>query len=132
MPWYLYLAELAPQVKIGSASVTPLDGRAVLVKATVENRGYLPTNITEWAVKVGLAKPVVVTIVPQECVLLDGQSEVRLGHIPGRATVSPEEVFSETSRSVSWILKKTGAKASVKIEVSSEKGGKDEKVLELK
>jgi hypothetical protein len=109
-----------------------LDGQAVIVKATVENRGYLPTNITEWAVKVGLAKPVLITIVPHDSVLLDGKAEVRLGHIPGRATISPEELFSATSRTVSWILKKSGDKAVVKIILTSEKGGTDERTLELR
>jgi len=132
MPWYLYLAELAPEVRIKNATVTPLDGRAVSVKATIENRGFLPTNVTEWAVKAGLAKPILVTIVPQECVLLDGKAEVRLGHIPGRSTVSEEGLFSETSRTVSWVLKKTGGKASLKVVVISEKGGRDEKLLDLK
>jgi hypothetical protein len=132
MPWYLYLAELAPQVKIKSAGVIPLDGRAVMVKATIENRGFLPTNITEWAVQVGLAKPVLVAIVPRDSVLLDGKAEIRLGHIPGRATVSEEGLFSETSRTVSWVLKKTGEKAAVTIKVTSEKGGTDERTVELK
>lgn len=131
MPWYLYLAELAPQVKIKNATVTPLDGQAVSLKVTVENQGYLPTNITEWAVKVGLAKPVLVRIVPQDAVLLDGKSETRLGHIPGRATVSEEGLFSETVRTASWVLKKTGQKSSVTIVAVSEKGGTDEKNLEL-
>jgi hypothetical protein len=131
MPWYLYLAELAPQVKIKSATVTPLDGQAVSLKVTVENQGYLPTNITEWAIKVGLAKPVLVKVEPQDAVLLDGKNEIRLGHIPGRATVSEEGLFSETVRSASWVLKKTGQKPSVTISAVSEKGGKDEKNLEL-
>jgi len=101
------------------------------VKATIENRGFLPTNVTEWAVKVGLAKPVLVTILPSDGILLDGKAEVRLGHIPGRATISQEGLFSETSRTVSWILKKTGDKAAVTIRVVSEKGGEDKKTLEL-
>jgi hypothetical protein len=131
MPWYLYLAELAPRVKIKSAAVTPLDGRAVMVKATIENRGYLATNVTDWAAKVGLAKPVLVTIDPRESVLLDGPAEVRLGHIPGRGTAAEEGLYSETTRTVSWILKKTGDTAAVTIAVISEKGGRDEKILKL-
>jgi hypothetical protein len=103
-----------------------------MVKATIENRGFLPTNITEWAVQVGLAKPVLVAIVPRDSVLLDGKAEIRLGHIPGRATVSEEGLFSETSRTVSWVLKKTGEKAAVTIKVTSEKGGTDERTVELK
>jgi len=130
MPWYLYLAELAPRVKIRSASVTPLDGRAVMVKVIIENKGYLPTNITDWAVKVGLAKPVLVKIDPRGSVLLDGKAEVRLGHIPGRGTVPEEGLFSETSRSVSWVLKK-GDMSAVRITVISEKGGTDETILKL-
>ena len=131
LPWYLYLAELAPQVKIAKANCTPLDGQAVSLKVTVENQGYLPTNITEWAIKVGLARPVLVKITLHDAVLLDGKHEVRLGHIPGRATVSESELFSGRIREASWILKKTGEKPEVTIVVVSEKGGTDQKTLEL-
>jgi len=63
---------------------------------------------------------------------LADKAEVRLGHIPGRETVSEEGLFSESSRTVSWVLKKTGEKAAVTNSVVSEKGGRDEKLLELK
>lgn len=47
-----------PAVKVRKASVKHLDGHAYSLKVTVENQGFLPTNINEGAAKSGLARPV--------------------------------------------------------------------------
>ena len=130
-PWYLYLAEILPQVKIGETKVVPLDGNARSLKVTVENQGFLPTNITEWAVKVGLAKSVVVEIELKNAVLLEGASEVRLGNIPGNDRQAGNRSLADNRRMASWILKKTGAKAEVLISVISEKAGRDTKKIDV-
>jgi Zinc carboxypeptidase len=105
-----------------------------LAKVQVIGRSYLGKDlhlmeITNPDTGPALAKPVLVRINLRDAVLLDGKEEVRLGHIPGRATVSEEGLFSETVRSASWVLKKAGPKPSVTISAVSEKGGKDEKAV---
>jgi murein tripeptide amidase MpaA len=131
LPWYLYLAELAPHVKIKGTKVNHLDGNAYSLKVTVENQGFLPTNITEWAIKMGLAKPVVVEIRPQNAVILEGKEKSRIGHIPGNRRPGRRGGFPDNRRSTSWILKKTGKKAEIMISVISEKAGKDLKKITL-
>lgn len=125
LAWYLYLADLAPQVKIKETEVKHLDGNAMLLKATVENQGFLPTNITEWAIKVALAKPVVAKIDLKDAVLLEGTQEVVLGHIQGYWSRSGEGNDSSNSRNPNWIIKKTGPNAEAIITLTSQKAGTD-------
>ena len=132
LPWYLYLAELAPQVKIKEAKVAHLDGNAFSLKVTVENQGFLPTNVTEWAIKMGLAKPVMVKISPKNAVILEGKEKIRLGHIPGNQLRGRRDGLPDNRLSASWILKKTGKKAEVVVSVISEKAGTDRKKVLLK
>ncbi len=130
-PWYLYLAEISPQVKIAETKVSPLDENVRSVKVTVENQGLLPTNITDWAIKVGLAKPVVVKIDLTNAVCLDGEKEVRLGNIPGNEIQPGRSSVGDNKRTASWILKKTGGKSEIVISVISEKAGRDSKKISL-
>lgn len=142
LPWYLYLAEIAPQVKIKETKVSHLDGKAFSLKVTVENQGFLPTNITEWAIKVGLAKPVVVKINLKNAEILEGKEKIRIGHIPGNQTylrsksfpVNPNRsgiALPDNELCANWILKKTGKNADVIVTVISEKAGTDSKKVLL-
>jgi hypothetical protein len=130
-PWYLYLAEILPQVKIAETKVAPLDGNARSLKVTVENQGFLPTNITEWAIKTGLAKSVVVKIEPKNAVLLEGTGEIRLGNIPGNDRQPGNRSLADNKRTAAWILKKTGGKSEIILTVISEKAGSDSKRISL-
>lgn len=132
LPWYLYLADIAPQIKIKETQLAHLDGEAFSLKVTVENQGFLPTNVTEWAIKVGLARPVVVKISPKNALILEGKEKIRVGHIPGNQVRGRREGLPDNKRSVSWILKKTGKNAEVIVEVISEKAGMDSKKFFLK
>jgi hypothetical protein len=120
-----------PQVKIVETKVAPLDGNARSLKVTVENQGFLPTNITEWAIKAGLAKSVVVKIEPKNAVLLEGTGEIRLGNIPGNDRQSGNHSLADNKRTAAWILKKTGEKSEIIMTVISEKAGRDSKRISL-
>ena len=130
-PWYLYLAEILPQIKIAETKVAFLDGNARSLKVTVENQGLLPTNITEWAIQAGLAKPVVVKIEPKNAVILEGTGEIRLGNIPGNDRQPGNRSLADNKRTAAWILKKTGGKSEIIISVISEKAGGDSKRISL-
>jgi murein tripeptide amidase MpaA len=141
LPWYLYLAETAPRVKIRDVKVNHLDGKAVSLKVIVENVGFLPTNVTEWAVKVGLAKPVVVKLELKNAVLLEGKEKISLGNITGNqdrgekaewGVLPASEGFPDNKRDARWIIKMTGENAEAIVTVISEKAGTDSKKIPLK
>jgi hypothetical protein len=125
LPWYLYLAEVAPQVKIKETKATPIVGNAVSLKVIVENQGFLPTNITQQAIKIAVAKPVIAKIELKNAVIIEGKEKMRLGNIPGNQYRYQMRSFPDNERSVCWILKKTGKNAEATITVISEKGGTD-------
>lgn len=127
LPWYLYLAEVAPRVKIKETKVTHLDGNVYSLKITVENQGFLPTNVTEWAIKSGLAKPVVVKIETKNVLVLEGKEKIRLGHIPGNQAQAQNQGFPDNKRHALWILKKSGPQAKIIVHLISEKAGTDRK-----
>ncbi len=123
LPWYLYLTEMAPRVKIKKAEVKNLEGNIFSLKVTIENQGFLPTNITEWATKTGLAKPVTVELICENALILEGEQKVKLGHIPGNQVLSSSEGLPENRRSTFWVIKKIGKRGKAKIKVISEKAG---------
>ncbi len=141
LPWYLYLAEVAPRVKIKEARVSHLDGKAMSLKVTVENVGFLPTNVTEWADKVGLAKPVVINIKLKNAILLEGKEKIKLGNISGNQDYGEKaewgllpafEGFPDNKRDTMWIIKTEGEDAEAIVTVTSGKAGTDSKKIILK
>ncbi len=120
LPWYLYLAELAPRVEIKEAKVHPLGDDYAVIEATVENQGFLATNVTEWAIEVALAKPVFAKIDLKDAVLVESKKKIVLGHIPGNRASGDS---SSNTRTIKWIIKKSGPNAEATVTVVSEKAG---------
>ena len=57
-----------------------------VIEAIVENQGYLPSNITGWAIKMKVAKPVMIKLeAPAGVEIVGGRAEVDLGHLAGRS-----------------------------------------------
>ena len=100
------------------------------VELTVENTGYLPTNVTEVAVDKKLVKPVEAGIkLPEGVSLASGKTQVELGHLAGRSALldnrwkNPaffEGLPSDYTRRLVWIVRGEGP---LEIEVSSERAG---------
>ena len=66
-------------------------GTAQLYKITaiIENRGYLPTNLTDMAVQVKVARPVVAELATAPGVkLVYGQARTETGHLEGRSAAT--------------------------------------------
>ena len=60
VPWFIYIANTAPLLRILDARSTPLQGRAGhRIDVQLVNEGFLPTNITARALKAQLARPVI-------------------------------------------------------------------------
>jgi murein tripeptide amidase MpaA len=101
------------------------------IELTVENTGYLPTNVTEIAVDKKLVKPVEVEIkLPEGASLVLGKADIELGHLAGRSALlgnrwkNPaffEGLPSDYARRYVWIVRGEGP---LEIEVRSERAGK--------
>lgn len=137
VPWFVYIAMSSPHLRLVEAKATALGGGVFRVDATVENDGFLPTNVTERARRAKLAKPVRARLALVDAVLVDGHAERDAGDLPGTRAVRGPGFFgggapAANRRSLSWVVKANGPEASVEVEIASEKGGTEKRRLALK
>ena len=100
------------------------------LELTVENTGFLPTNVTQVAADKKLVKPVTVGLnLPEGAELVAGKRETELGHLAGRSALLgnrwKQAAFftglpSDYARRAGWVIRGEGP---IKVKVSSEKAG---------
>jgi hypothetical protein len=96
-------------------TATPAESGFMKVTATVQNQGYLPTNVTDQAIRNRTAKTVKVSISLEGAELVFGEETVDIGHLQGNRSL-PE--------TVEWMIKSTGrGTPNVVVTAVSEKGG---------
>jgi hypothetical protein len=123
--WNLYLVSMAPEVRITDVTVTPGEAGYFKVAASIQNQGYLPTNVTRQAIKTETARTVRATIAVTGGSVVVGGEHVDLGHLPGNTPQSASPV-----KKVEWMVKASGpTPPSVIIKAVSEKGGTDTKTV---
>ena len=127
--WMLWLAETSPKIAVSQPKVEVLEkGRLVKVSLTVENEGYLPTNITERAIALEIAKPVRAIVELTGAELVSGKARTDLGHLSGRR----DGESLERTKTVEYVFKVTGSSPKATITIDSEKGGKVKREVGLK
>ena len=133
--WILYQASTTPLVRIQSVEVEALGEGASRITVEVANEGFLPTNVTEQAIRAGIAQPVVARISTASGVrLLDASPQVVLGHLEGTPAVVREVTFGTQSfggnnrARASWVVQGSG---SVTVEAVSQKGGRHARTVEV-
>ncbi|MBQ1446640.1 MAG: hypothetical protein IIZ14_05250, partial [Solobacterium sp.] len=107
------------------------------ITAVVGNRGFLPTNITDQAVRAAVNKPVIVEISGVK-ELVTGKEKEEIGDLSGFSRAQTKVSYglvtnrkeAEMKRKVSWIVK-AEAGDTVSVHVSHEKSGKDTKEIVL-
>ena len=129
-------AEMLPYLKIAEVKTIPLGDQLLRVEITVENEGFLPTNVTEKAIQNGLAKPVVIKVELDKAELLWGKEKTEIGHIQGNAPVATTRfrlsgAAAPNRKTVDWLIRVKGAGASAKITVISQKAGTTSKQISL-
>lgn len=129
-------AGAAPSVRIDALTAEPLGAGLFKVRAVVANHGYLPTNLTDVAIRNGVAKPVGVRLEGHGASLVMNPAAVELGHLAGRNqrqyTWSPwGQQWSPVARPVEWLVRAEAEGASIEVVVTSQKGGRAAKMLSL-
>ncbi|MGI6344787.1 MAG: M14 family metallopeptidase [Bacillota bacterium] len=113
-------AALSPLLRIDRVSVTRRNSELWQVLLTVANEGFLPSNITDQAIRAGVARPVEVELdLPPEAEMVDGEPLVDLGHLAG---------WSKTQ--ATWLLRAAPG-TSCTIKIYSERGGCDVQTITL-
>ncbi len=128
--WMLWLAETSPLIRLNSTELKTIEkNKVVQLTAEIQNIGYLPTNITQRAIDVNIAKPVRAILELTNAELLSGYNRTDLGHINGSRDSGDSS--GESKRSLSYGIKITGSNATAKFIVQSEKGGTVSELIKL-
>jgi hypothetical protein len=131
VPWMLWLAEIAPEIKIGRIRSQRVESGATAVasagteyKVTVEvhNAGYLPTNLTQRALDAEIAVPVRLLAELQDAELIEGRMRADLGHLAGSRDTSPT---ARRSVQVEYTVRVTGPNPLFRFAAVSVKAGTD-------
>lgn len=131
-------ANTAPNLVIEKAKVKKLGTNVYEVTAIVGNTGYLPTNVTDEAVKMGKAKSVEVTLDGAEVTV--GKPTQEIGNLSGYSRTTTGSMYygnltttasALAKKKVTWVVKgKEGTK--VTITAKQEKAGIATKSIKLK
>jgi hypothetical protein len=84
--WLVWHLLISPRLEILHAAAEPLGDELHRVRLVIANAGWLPTNVTEMALRKNLASPAVCEIeLPPGASLENGQPRVAVGQLGGRA-----------------------------------------------
>ncbi|MFC2166064.1 hypothetical protein ACFLT2_13845, partial [Acidobacteriota bacterium] len=119
----LYLGSLAPDVVVGETEIIDKNGGVFQVDVTAENRGFLPTAM-EIAQDLKLSEPVLLEVIPDDNVeIIYGETKIKLGQIEGNSE-SPKTTYILR-------LKDQSRQGKIRLQVTSQKGGKDSKDISI-
>ena len=115
--------------KVETEEVTP---GVYVIKATVRNMGYLPSNGTDQAIKIKAAEPVTAEIkVPEGVQVVGGKSKIEMGYLEGRLSLGrPFGGARKTARLCQWVVK-ASAGTKLTVRAGNNKGGYDEKTVQV-
>ncbi len=118
-------AQAAPRLRADFHEVVALTEGVYRIAVTVRNEGYLPTQVTEQAVKMNRAKPVEARIELGEAdELISGKVSEQIGHLDGYGS-GPwrgDGLSGRQRRKVEWVVR-FAAEPAAHIEIRSERGG---------
>ena len=129
--WILYLAEQGPLITVSDPVVTALGDGTFRVEATVTNTGFLPTSVTDRGA-VGRERPdgridrqvvraPAVTLTYPGLELVEGAARMVIPHLAGSNPFL--EAVTESSHTVTWVVRATGGERAVRVTAESDKGG---------
>lgn len=115
-----------PLLAIGEVRVTAVGGNVFKVEAQVANRGYLPTNVTQVAIKLKETQPVAVTLSGDALRIVAGKAKQDLGQIKGRGS-GGMAIWGNSSSPVTeawaeWVVQAEPG-ARVTVAVKHDRGG---------
>jgi cyclophilin family peptidyl-prolyl cis-trans isomerase len=122
--YVIYLAGIAPRVKVGKAEIKDKKGGVYEVELVVENLGLIPTA-TQQAEALGVVEPLLLEVSPNDNLeILYGETRAKLPRIAG---------YSESDKIFYLVrVKSVSQKAVLKVAVRSQKAGQDTQEIEIK
>ncbi|GMV05563.1 MAG: hypothetical protein AMXMBFR53_18410 [Gemmatimonadota bacterium] len=131
MPWYLYIAEQSPLLELSEPRVTRQADGTFRVEATLSNAGYQPTTLTDrgavgeagedGSVRAQVVRPAWAVLEVEGAEIVDGTARRTVGHLAGSNPYL--QAVKERTRTVSWVVRPTGAGATVRVVAGQDKAG---------
>ena len=124
-------AAMLPKLVIGAVEVEKIAADAFVIRATIENHGYLPTNGSDQAQRNGLTDPIEVEIEGATPIL--GKPKQQIGQLQGRSSARGM-MFAfgmgkvDNERLLEWLVRGSD---TCTIVARSEKGGTVRREVEL-
>lgn len=128
-------AACTPLIRVENVEMTDLGADLYKVCAVVANHGYLPTHLTQRALKHKTAGPVIVSLDSDEADILMNPQTQDIGHLAGRdersAAWSPWlREWNQTKHRVEWLVRAPSG-SSITITARAERGGTHRKQVTL-
>ena len=82
--WMIFMWSQLPHIEVGEVTVDRVDEQTFRIEMTVSNIGFMPTNVTEIALKNGLAHPIFLTVEADKGLRVVGLSGGTKGHRKGK------------------------------------------------
>lgn len=123
-------AAAAPRLRVDRLDAVHLDHGFYRVEATVANHGYLPTHLTDVALRNGQADPVRVALEVVGGEVVHGAAEVDVGHLAGRnERTMPWSPFgpawSRDAARASWVVRaRPGEALQLRVAARSARAGR--------
>jgi hypothetical protein len=131
IPWILYLAEQAPRLSLSEPTVTAVGDGTYRVEVTLSNTGYLPTSLTDrgavgrerddGTIDRQVVRAPALTLTAAGVEIVDGAARRSIPHLAGSNPFL--QAVTESSRTVTWIVRPTGGERAVRVTATSDKGG---------
>ncbi len=128
----LQQALATPCLALLETQVSEVEPGLLKITADVMNTGYLSTNITAHALKIGSVKPVEVVLEGEGLTVLDGDARRELGQLDGYMKAADGYYMAPPSnlKRVQWLVKK-GSASSATVTVRSERAGTVKTTVDL-
>ena len=135
--YMIRFARCMPRVEVVSLQKEEVTAGVYKITAVVGNRGFLPTNITDQAVRAAVNKPVVVEVSGVKA-FVTGKEKEEIGDLSGFSRAQTKVSYglvtnrkeAAMKRKVSWVVR-ADAGDTVTVRVSHEKSGNDTKKIIL-
>jgi hypothetical protein len=128
----LYIADLAPVLKIIDLTAEPVGNGQYRVVATFQNQGYLATYVSRKAMEIRRDNPILARLHLEGGEVLGGQPLKNAGHILGRHSYIWRwgAGADESTKTVGWVVRAEPG-AEVRLEVHAAQAGRDSASITL-
>lgn len=133
--WTYLLARALPQLAVERTTVTSRGGDLWTLEVRVVNEGYLPTNLSQQAIDIGLADGVTVMVEGAGVEVVAGEASGDLGHLEGYGgrTEPPWRGPTPARRSATaqFVLRIPSSTDKIRVRAANSKAGAVSRIVDL-